>query len=254
MLNLQFGEEAITGSFDSVFEVRAVHSDDFGWGEPGYSLLKKVIEHAEKTTNTPCYSGANLIFFVYAKYQPITIRVDDSVFNQSCLAGSFVTPDRANEMIWLWDWLEMDPTPRYGCLSEGSYTWYADEHENEVPYIAMQPVQGSINALDSLYGLSIVIREDAAFSPCDAVVSTKEHFVQDDTWIYPNPTHKQVYINPENVKEIRSVSVYDQTGTLLIDQISAPESLDFGAFKPGVYGVVLRTILGKTVLKKVVKL
>jgi hypothetical protein len=68
-INPQFGEVAITTPFDSVFEVRGVHSDDWTW-----QTSKTIIEPA--TSGLGCLLPGRTRLMIHALHLPVTVRWD----------------------------------------------------------------------------------------------------------------------------------------------------------------------------------
>lgn len=260
--NPLFGEANISSPFDSVFEVRAAHEISFGWGEGEYILSKKIIGFAENYANfTSCYGGTSPLFFIYAKYQPITVSWDRSVFDNDCKDGSFLTPDRMQRMIDPWAWLGM-PAIRYGCLpTDSAYTFsLGDQYRApmEIPYIAMQQVEGNGGTLDSIYGLALGFSADWVFSPCSLVVSTQESVPNINmTEVFPNPASRQVVVQNKDGLPIPSLFVYDQIGRMVmecpVEKNQAAISVEVGTLSPGLYFLVQRWETGEVRVNKLVK-
>jgi hypothetical protein len=80
--NPDFGEVSDLSPFDSLFEVRAVNYFEYYNTTPPINPLnlikKRIVGGAEKVVNAPCIGGADLVFFIHAKHQPVTISVKES--------------------------------------------------------------------------------------------------------------------------------------------------------------------------------
>jgi len=97
-LNLQFGEQAITTPFDSIFEVRAVHADDHN-----FITSKKIIENFELGPGDTCGASAGIRIFVRAKYLPVTIHYDTALVNSSlCHHNMILSPDNLIFLLQYW--------------------------------------------------------------------------------------------------------------------------------------------------------
>lgn len=265
VFNPQFGEMDISTPFDSVFEVRATNWSSFGWGEGDYVLSKKIVSAAENNVNIPfCYSGGGVILFIHAKYQPFRVSWEEGVFEHYCARGSYFTPDRMHQMIEPWDWMAM-PSIRFNCAAGVSMYELAlgDEFRAplEIPYIAMQEVEGNPGVLDSIYGLAFGFGiADGFFIPCSQV-STHENQRNEAAHhfrILPNPASDKILIlNPESLT-VASVDVYDYLGRMIVhypvEQIGTATELDVSQIARGVYFVVQRYTDGQTGTGKMVKM
>ena len=95
-LDTSFGEIEIIKPFDSIFEVRA------GIFDPRYreKLSKRIISGTEKIIGSPndCFDGDNILFYIWAKYQPVKISWDRSTFkNNACVKGSLISNHFSDE-------------------------------------------------------------------------------------------------------------------------------------------------------------
>lgn len=108
ILNPQFGEQAITTPFDSVFEVRATHADD-----NTYITSKKIIENYELGIGDTCGASAGVNVFIRCKYPPVTIYYDTALVNSSfCHRNMILSPDWLIFLLpYWWDARE------YYCMS-----------------------------------------------------------------------------------------------------------------------------------------
>lgn len=261
--NPDFGELDITTPFDSVFEVRAAHIDDFGWGNGSFALSKKVIGFSENYVNFPtCYSGSTILLFVWAKHMPIKVSWEKSIFFESCLKATFFTPDRMYQMINPWDWFDM-PSIRYACTTKTDIfeIFLGKKYKSpmEIPYIAKRKIEGSPNSIDSIYGISIDFSADWAFSPCSLVSTDEESAVFDNqTEIFPNPAFDALNIRNKDKAVATNISVYDQSGKAIYHVINnhnvSEQQFDVQQFDVGVYYIVQRMKHGEIRVNKWVKI
>ena len=82
----QFGEIVLNGSFDSVFEVRAVHFLD-----DSYKTLKTVIVQDDTLINCVHILGA--IILIQAKLTPVKISYDYTLFPEDACGNVILTRD-----------------------------------------------------------------------------------------------------------------------------------------------------------------
>ena len=262
--NPQFGEVDINSPFDSVFDVRAAHGLGFGWGEGDYTLTKKIVGGSENYLNFPsCYIGETLLFFVHAKHQPITVTWEQSVFANNCLDGSFLTPDRMYQMINPWNWLDM-PAIRYGCSpTTSTFTFSLGDAYRapmEIPYIAMQAIEGNGGTLDSVYGVALFFSADWAFSPCSLVPTQQgpSPVVAPAADLFPNPAGQQVLLSNRDGQPIPSLFIYDQLGKMVLDypveQNQGTLPVDLSRLPPGLYFLVQRWPAGEVRVNKLVRM
>ena len=263
MLNPDFGELDITTPFDSIFEVRAAHLYDFGWGNQPYALSKKIIGFAENAiNNTSCYGGTPVLLLIHVKHQPVTISWDQSIFSNSCLRPSFLTPDRMYQMINPWDWFDM-PAIRYGCTSKMNTltTFLGKQYKSpmEIPYIAKKAVKGSLNMVDSIYGISFIFSDDWPFSPCSLVSASEASAVFDNqAEIFPSPAIDEINVRNKDKAVAITTSVYDQNGRAIShvrnNHDGSEQQFDIQHFSAGVYYIVQRMKHGEIRVNKWVKM
>lgn len=96
-INTQFGEVEITNPFDSVFEVRAVHTDDSNW-----RTSKSIIEGTDTPGQCILPSGTRLM--MYVKYPPVHISWDTTLLleNYPCNINTILTPDQYVFLLQNW--------------------------------------------------------------------------------------------------------------------------------------------------------
>lgn len=246
--NPLFGENDMPNSFDSIFEVRATHAIGFNWGQPPYILSKKIVGSCEPYINLPqCFGGGMAIFFVRAKYQPITIRWDMTYMDNLCNKASFLTPDKAWELVSPFTWFE-NPI-RYGCASKsGSYTLsLGDGYKDwfEIPYAIEHHILGSSNPKDSIYGVCFSgFWADWWFSPCSLVGSEEPTYLTNQALkIVPNPVVSTFRIDA--MAEKSDIIIYSSTGVAVkYFPMKEPNlQIDVGNLPSGMYYI---RILGKS--------
>jgi hypothetical protein len=238
--NPQFGELDLSHPFDSIFEVRAAHLLDFGWGDGDYILSKKIVGKPEAAMNLPtCLYPASILFFVQCANQPITVSWSQDTFsNLFCLSPTFFTPDRLYRMSFPWDWFEL-PDRRYSCTSfDSTYTLFldSDHDETEIPYIAMQEVYGS--GLDSIWGLHLQFEINWGFSPCQFVDTKLEpEQLDQNLLIFPNPATTEITIH--SVEAIKEIMLFDSSGKRIYyaveNGIQFRSVIDISTLTPGLY-------------------
>lgn len=88
-LNLQFGETWLDTPFDSIFEVRVSHSEEWP-----YRTGKKIIEHYDDSPPSDCGPSSNVEIILHAKHFPIKISYDTAFINASaCHKNMILSPD-----------------------------------------------------------------------------------------------------------------------------------------------------------------
>ncbi len=86
-LNPNFGEVALTEPFDSVFEVRALHSADWD-----YQMSKKIIAHYDHPTSYPCGISNSIYIPVMIKHLPLLVSWNHDLLNASiCRSETIMT-------------------------------------------------------------------------------------------------------------------------------------------------------------------
>lgn len=107
-INPQFGEQAITAPFDSVFEVRAVH----GRAVPGddvYWETSKIIVEFDENGPFNCYYAAHTRIMIHALHPPVRISWDTTYLlsNAPCHYNTILAP---TQLIFLFQyWYEASP-------------------------------------------------------------------------------------------------------------------------------------------------
>lgn len=265
--NKDWGEVLNNSPFDSIFDVRAVHYNEFFDREPNgpyYLIQKRIVGEAENITNFPCTIGKGILFFIKSKFQPVTIRLKDSLdfLKVSCKNQnwSFFTPDNLYSRLLPAEWLRTHP--RYGCINDGPYIFYPNpivRPEFEDPYFLIHPSEGIPQ--DSIFGVAL----GSGFKSywCDPTfVGVEERLEVDGNLsyfrLYPNPAKN--YINIQNILNlsIRTISIYNSNGLLIDRNYTETErqkiTLPLDKYVSGVYFVRVNYLNGNQSLEKFIKL
>lgn len=263
--NPDFGEVIDRSHFDSIFDVRAVNYFEY-YGvtppSPPNLKVKRIVGGAEKIVNAPCIGGDILLFFINAKFQPITIswRIQD--FEKVNCPGqiwNFFTPDYTRHLLFNHEWL-WDTTVRYGCMSDSSYTLFLGEKyksRHERPFILEYDIQGK--GVDSIYGVEFVM--DQTFFYCDPhyVAGTENKGRNLKLNVYPNPSVENIYIDVMESKNINQVQVLNQYGELIhkLDMDHQVEhdllELNTSNYPQGMYYVIIVDQWGRRGIRKFIK-
>lgn len=258
--NPQLGEIDIQTPFDSVFEVRAAHTFDLAWGDTYTVLSKTIINVAEIPVLMPnCYKGGPFTFLIQAKYQPVTISWSQSVFNDECLDGSFMTPDKNYELLNPWDWWS-NPEIRFSCQEvDGSYAInLGGEYlvNGEWPYIKLHDVQGSTATMDSIYGVTLWIDPFETWTPCYHVsVEGKKKSQVAGLKIFPNPTNNFFQILDKDENYLEAMKVIDINGNIVLskNKLKTSEQIDVSNLSNGVFFIEVDSNFGQKHIGKLIK-
>lgn len=236
--NPEFGELALTTPFDSILEVRAGHSaSTWDFFESGYILSKKIISSSEELSGK---SGVGIRLFIYSKHQPVTISWSEDFLDPRYFLGTYMTPDAnmANvNPIFYWETFPV----RFQCMNK--FTSYTVEltsqavPEFEFPYFVVRPVLGSINGIDTIYGVQIVFEQHEMYSPCQLVSGVEEDLERRTLKVYPNPAFNYIRLSGNMEK----VQIFDLSGRWIKD-IPGDEDFYIGDLQAGLY--VLKSRVG----------
>ncbi len=238
--NPQFGEQDINTPFDSVFEVRAEHYLDVSF----QILSKKIIGSAEMVH--PAYNCLLAVepitFYVYAKYQPITVSWDKNQFNNSfCRTGTILTSHLLPQVSIFWT-DEEGALERSSCMAEDStYSTYLADFYG-FGFYRLEEIEGM--GQDTVFGLLLTfLQQGASISPCTAtvIVSTSETY-QEDVKVYPNPTSGHLYFEKEITE---NYVVMDAYGRPVMEGKENPA--DMNDLVPGIYYLRLGNVVKKIV-------
>jgi hypothetical protein len=125
--NPTLGELHLNEAFNPIFEVRASHLLAWDQNFRECILSKKIISAVEQyfdpmIPGRVCYGAEGIIFFIKAKYPPVKLSWDSTLFqktSRTCDSKSFFTPDfnyhASNPFTWiLW------PHKRFACAGKQS--------------------------------------------------------------------------------------------------------------------------------------
>ncbi|MBK7342307.1 MAG: T9SS type A sorting domain-containing protein [Saprospiraceae bacterium] len=216
--NPEFGESFINTPFDSVFEVRASHRENFPGISPNtkpedFFLSKKIIGYSEVGPHPVhgCISGDPIIFTIYAKYPPVTVTWDSMEFIQSyCLVGSYLSDNFLSETLNEW-WTFPELVEEYTCLADTGNKLIEFEGKWDFPYTLFPyPVSGS-NGIDTIHSVMYTPMSFYQFTPCQSWwVGTKNpeiHFI--NLWC-PNPVQGDLRRIDQNSGDWQVVSLLGQ--------------------------------------------
>lgn len=258
--NPDFGEVDLITPFDSVFEVRAAHWRPYN---SDFITSKIIVGAAEEYLNLPdCYAAEIIIFYINAKYQPITILWDQTTFAESeCIKNSFFYMDKGRELIDPFAWLAFTEL-RYACSSKTnqfqvSLGWQY-KAKYELPYTMKRPIEG--RGTDTLYGVGFTWEAGNFFSPCRLV--SEEEPLQQDTGktsvISPNPVKEMLGIRNLRLEPLVAVTVIDQCGRVVLHHNALFEqeltTLDVTSLANGLYFLRQRWKNGLEQTEKFVKM
>ncbi|MEI2695684.1 MAG: T9SS type A sorting domain-containing protein [Saprospiraceae bacterium] len=221
--NPEFGEITDLSPFNNILDVRAVNYFEYYNTTPPIRPLNllsgRIVGRMEKYVNAPCYAPSFFIFFIYAKYQPITISVKSvSVFQKIDCPGhntwNFFSPDRTYHFIEPWGWAAT-PGVRFGCLKDSIFTLYLDKSSKpsiEKPYLLKYEVDGI--GIDSIFGICLV--GDQTFYQCDSTfVDTDDKSSINDYALYPNPLSEYLNIRIQDIDSPLNCEIFNQAGILV---------------------------------------
>ena len=266
------GERPITTPWDSVFEVRMVHQEQY-WNDYLWDVVRNsrniepytgdyvdtmIVFSREFENGSNCRGPFDNYFFFHCLNYPITISWDTKAFRQDrCHYGSLI---KAHDLEALLDarWWEDADSVTYACLASDKSLVLEKTPDNYSPWDLYFQLYDDIDQddeLDTLWGfqiqLSYYIHPDDW--PCRYFVDNEElELVQHENTL--ELRQETVYIN---AVEESSLLIYDYSGRLrFIREVTQGKheiSQNTLGLPPGLYIAQLRAETGKgTISKKMV--
>lgn len=202
-LNPQFGEAWVFVPFDSVFEVRAVHSDD--WLN---RTSKKVIGGFEAGGGDTCGAGGNVKVILSAKHFPVIISYDTAFIHTSaCHRNMILSPDWQIflQQYW-WDadvWYCMSNYDE--IIDSSDYMIHPEEHAGYLKYEFEVEGQG----IKELGGYFWVVKW---IGICETLTGTKEGEKSVSGKIFPNPAADKISLELPKGENVERIDFYDSAG------------------------------------------
>ncbi len=268
-IDSQFGEQQLFTPFDSVFDVRGT----VPYTVFGKKLSKRIINVAEKIhgSSHDCWDGARVWIFIWAKYQPVTVRWDLATFvNDPCVKGSVITNHYADELVDpYYDWDEYPPNLYFCAGGMDSITVNTSEqfvHDTNVSFPIFETASVAGIGDTTIYGLRFITDPiEVWWTPCHGkvLVGTEEIERAEELRFFPNPTHTRLSLGlPFTAgSEARRANggafeakIYSTTGRLLRQQAIREPELDVSALPSGAYFLVLEGEAGQSYVGKFVKM
>jgi hypothetical protein len=241
--NAQFGEIVLSAPFDSVFEVRVIHGDD-----SQERTLKKAVEDADTD------GGCALAFFtkiiVQAKYPPVRIRYDSTIFSAGTCRNIVLSAEW--NLFLLPEWWDVS---EYYCIGSSPVLEDGFQHPIEFGYLSVEKeVEGQ--GLKMLPGLFHAMFYGPG--PCNdpTFLDAKETGGTAQILLSPNPAQDWVSLQIPPGR-IAQATVRDAAGRMfLLPSATSGGRMDFdvGSLLPGLYFLMLHTEHGRQAVYKFVKM
>lgn len=238
-----FGEVAIAEPFDSVLEVRAGTFLGFDRSKTSKVLIEPAEPVYPLVTSQGCYNGLRLFIYVWAKYQPVTIKWDESQFlNDVCVRGSLLSNHWADEVTDPYNWWAL-PQNEYNCMGDEE-SWTIDlsaqaieAAQVNVPVVIEQEVEGL--GVQQVYGVRFFPSPTfTGWTPCSYITNAVD-FQRGarEMQIVPNPASGHAVIKlPEGLRA-EAVEIYDMQGQR-IGQFNGISGFDVSHLPSGMYHVL----------------
>lgn len=251
-IDFQFGEIALTNPFDSVLDIRGVDVSNF-WS--GRAFSKRIIGWPEKMWPSGCYIGNDVVFVVWAKYQPITISWDRTVFAKSdCNSGSIISNHFSDVTSDPFFWNNHPLEENHCMASENNFTAYTNE--DSIKFYRQQWVEEEVKGLglQKIYAFRQFTRPYFSDTPC--VISNTQNVPrnnqQSSVYLYPNPVQNRLIIEAKGIIP-NQIQIYDISGKM-ISQHKYSDSVNLMKLMPSVYIIKLIGEDGRYVAAKFVKI
>ncbi|MCS6928631.1 MAG: T9SS type A sorting domain-containing protein [Saprospiraceae bacterium] len=207
-INPQFGEIAITAPFDSVFEVRAVHTDDGNW-----KTSKTIVELNDSPGQ--CYLPASTRLMFHVKYPPVKISWDTTILatNYPCNINTILTPDQFVSLLENWYEARI-----IHCMMTRQSIEISNLFPIPPPDQLEHPFEVEGEGIKVLPGLWFVGFWD--FPHCYTTLSSSEVDLQQQVVVSPNPVKDYLRISNQSgldVTSVRVVRLDGQTVYLWVD-------------------------------------
>lgn len=269
-IDVQFGEVAITTPFDSVFEVRAAFMKSL-WDLEQNNLSKVLVNPGEYSPLHPppfntCFVGGGTVFLIKAKYPPVTVSWDRSVFRQNlCVSASAILLNRKLFLAHPPYFIEQ---PQMSCLSVDS-TYLYDERDfpRDIGFYFGLDYSSTGLSNDTIMGICINFSNSYSSSPVACVDSASIFLATHPVYSSPNTSPVRLWPNPGNGRVQVSASegvwfdgwaLYSRTGQLVGQQDESGSrwsstTIGIDVLPPGLYLLRLHTPDGQWVCSRFVK-
>lgn len=261
--NPEYGENDLPHVLDSVLDVRVIISKDEnspdGFYDSQYYLSNVGIggAYTEVTGNWGnCHSYTPRINFgVYAKYRPIKVYWDQSVWQDECHFGSWITSSGLTQTAIGWYNLAID----YACMGGTDHVIWDLPTNNIIPVLAIESdhwlttLPTMDGRLDTMWILQVAIKRRTFFdTPCR--FSSSDDLQWQSLHLYPNPTADVLYIDA--IQNINQVKIYSGDGrTEFIQNIHDTQAkIDISMLPTGIKIIELVDDQGKIHREKWIKI
>lgn len=247
-LNSNWGEKIDNSPFEKDLEVRGKSAFNLPYDFYQNLILKS------NDNGQGCISPEPILIFVYTSNWPIKMTWDQDYFRkQSCLYGTFATPDAEYARKWLFN----DPVPIREIACLGSMNVYVKDLREDVlamnyelPYRIKHEVTGKgkipITAIQIYFG-----RPWAHL--CDTLTAVND-LANLDVSIYPTIVLDQLHIINNN-SEVLNCQIINIEGKLIKIFITDRNeySINLESLNKGIYFIMLQNNKGNRIIKKIMK-
>lgn len=238
-INSQFGEVDISHiPFDSVFEVRGVHYNDFNSVDGPLTNFKKIIGYTIAYSQAnDCYPIVEASVFIFnCKNLPIKVSWDRNVFSNSICRNRTVLASHLLPTVTEFWYLEPLALENSVCLSEFDFFEFDLFDIGQFGFYRIEEIEGS--GLDTLYAILLGLSpQGSPISPCTAVVSTVDiNEIDNRIIIYPNPTSSIINID---FKDFDHWTIMDEKSSLI--KKGANNLVNIEELENGIYFISLFT-------------
>lgn len=232
----EYGEDILFTPFDSIFEVRIGHFNDFLFGsenlliEDAYKFHKTLVMRTQKDEPffPDCFKlGSDVIFMIQVKHLPIKVTYNPDFYGDSCNVYHYFSNTPYFDLVdcepdEIVDCFQNPPENEFfECTNTGYFEYFFNkQHGNDHFGSFKRPalvIDGTIDTLEFMQ----INTGFQPLTPCFDVVSntekTKHESVLNKLDVYPNPANTEIVFEfsfPENLK----VEVFDATGRFIISK------------------------------------
>jgi len=259
-IDTEFGEVEITAPFDSILEVRAISRFDFE-----QRMSKVIIDESEFIPAFNCTLGPRIGIFVWAKYQPVTVTWDSTVFlAERCRRGSFLSnhildeiagPIHQNDIPDVCVCMAAEDTYAFDLTYEGLLAQYQLAGGLDILHALFIEAAVEGMGVQVIYGLRFNPEQIDGYTPCYWItVGTESPGGALPLVVFPNPASGQVKLAGTESAGFEGFQVFGINGHLMQTLEIKNAGVDLSGLPSGIYLLKAQDRDGKRYVSRVVKL
>lgn len=248
-LNPNFGEALLDTPFDSIFEVRVSHLDNWDMYSDRKFTKVKISKARKSSIGSPCYGLWPSGIYVHAKYMPVKVTWDPTIFQTSCLTMSYMGLHTTDVHIDDWNNVFDNIMNYTQCFAEDSTFTFSQPDSldlfkywyNRFPYILSNGDSADLSVLAiRLRGLNW----GSFNNPCQGIVPIATLEEGNRLRLYSNPVGNELYLQvDEGYNDIATMryAIIHISGKAALEGIISPHQsvISVETLHPGMYHIQL---------------